>query len=88
MNAGAFQLRRNAKDGKDDLGKVGRGVEVRLGQRTDTGSGALHLTRDHQRVGRVAREPVNRQSDHHVAGGKPFRQLGKPRRVVPGNFLS
>jgi hypothetical protein len=40
------------------------------------GFGALHHTRDHHKVGRVAREPVNGQSDHHVVGGKPFRQLG------------
>src|SRR6516165_150807 len=29
-DAAAFELRRNAKDGEDDLGKVGGGVEVRL----------------------------------------------------------
>jgi hypothetical protein len=31
-NAATLQLRRNAKDGKDDLGKVGCGIEERLGQ--------------------------------------------------------
>jgi hypothetical protein len=28
----AFELRRHAEGGKNDLGEVGRGVEVRLGQ--------------------------------------------------------
>ena len=32
QDAAALQLRRNAKDGEDDLGEVGRGVQVRLGQ--------------------------------------------------------
>ena len=84
----AFQLRRNAKDCKDDLGKVGRGVEVRLGQRTDTGSGALHLTRDHQRVGRVAREPLNDPSSHHSSEASRFVRVASRGRVVPGNSLS
>jgi hypothetical protein len=29
-NAAAFELRRNAKDGEDDLGEVGCGIEERL----------------------------------------------------------
>ena len=32
QNAAALQLRGDAKDGEDDLGEVGRGVQVRLGQ--------------------------------------------------------
>jgi hypothetical protein len=31
-NAAAFELRRNAEDGEDDLGEVGCGIEERLGQ--------------------------------------------------------
>ena len=31
-NAAAFELRRNAKDGEDDLGEVGCGIEERFGQ--------------------------------------------------------
>ena len=31
-NAAAFELRGNAKDGEDDLGEVGCGIEERFGQ--------------------------------------------------------
>src|ERR1700737_3069704 len=31
-DAAAFELRRNAEDGEDDLGEVGSGIEERLGQ--------------------------------------------------------
>src|SRR5271156_4388223 len=53
-DAAAFELRGNAKDRKNDLGKIGRGIEERLGQRTDARPGLLHLAGDKQKVGRVA----------------------------------
>ena len=43
QNAAALQLRRNAKDRKDDLGKVRGRIEERFGERTDTGPGALSI---------------------------------------------
>ena len=52
--------------------------------------GPLHLAGDHQQVGRVARQPVNRRGYYHVAGGKPFHQLAKLGPVGPGagDFLA
>jgi hypothetical protein len=43
----------------------------------NTGSGALHLARDNQKVGCVSRKAVNGRSDHYVAGHQPFHQLAK-----------
>jgi hypothetical protein len=73
-NAAALQPRRHAEDRKDDLGKIGRGVEERLGQRTDTGSGALHVAGDNQKVGCIAGEAVNGRGDNDIAGRKGLRQ--------------
>jgi len=57
-NAAAVQLRGDAENGKDDLGKIAKSdvVEVRLGQGTNAGPGALHLAGDNQKVGCVARK--------------------------------
>ena len=54
-DAAAFELRRDAENGEDDLGKIGRSVEEWFGQRAYTGPGALHVAGDNQQVGRVAR---------------------------------
>ena len=67
-NASAFELRRDAKDRKDDLGEVGRGIEERLGQRPDTSPGALHVPGDNQKVGRVAGEALNGRGEDNIAG--------------------
>jgi hypothetical protein len=89
-NAAAFELRRNAKDGEDDLGEVGCGIEERLGQRADTGPGALHVAGDNQKVGCVARQAVNGRGYHHVAGGELLDQCAKLRPVGggAGDFLA
>jgi hypothetical protein len=65
-------------------------VEERLGQRADTGPGALHVAGDNQKVGCVARQAVNGRGYHYVAGGKPFHQLAKLRPVGrgAGDFLA
>jgi len=83
-DAAALKLGGNAEDGEDDLGKVRGRVEVWLDQRPDTGPGALHLAGDNQKVGRIAREPVNGRGDHHVAGGQLLYQLAKLRPVGRG----
>ena len=90
-DAAAFELRGNAKDRKNDLGKIGRGIEERLGQRTDARPGLLHLAGDDQKVGRVTRQAVNCRDDHHVAGGElgyQFLKLwpvgGRAGQLYPG----
>ena len=83
-DAAAFELRGNAKDRKNDLGKIGRGIEEWLGQRADTGPGALHVARDYQQIGRVARKPINGGGDNNIAGGEGLHQLGKLRPVGRG----
>src|SRR5882724_5212250 len=55
----AFELRGDAKHGKDKLGKIGRGIDNRLGNRTQARAGALHVAGDHQKIGRITREAVN-----------------------------
>jgi hypothetical protein len=45
---------------------------------------ALHLACHNQKIGRVAREPVNGRSDHHVAGREGLHQLSKLRPVGRG----
>jgi len=52
--------------------------------------GALHVAGNHQQVGRVAREAVNRRSDNNIAGGEGLHQLGKLRPVGrgAGDFLA
>jgi len=45
-DAAAFELRRNAKHGKDKLGEIARGIKHRLGQRTQARPGALHVAGD------------------------------------------
>ena len=80
-NAVAIQLRRDAKNGKHDLGKVRPGVEAGLGKRTDAGAGALHIAGDHQKVGCVAREPVNGPELSPRRWGKPFHELPELRPV-------
>ena len=80
-DAAAFQLRGDAKHGKHKLGKIARGIEHRLRQRTQASPGALHVAGDHQKVGRVAREAVNCRDYHHVAGGEGGHQLLKLRAV-------
>jgi hypothetical protein len=52
-DAAAFELRGNAKHGKNKLGEIGRGIDNRLGNRTQARPGALHVASDHQKVGRV-----------------------------------
>jgi hypothetical protein len=80
-NAAAFQLRCYAEDGEDDLGEVGRSIKERLGQGPDARTGALHIAGDNQKVGRVAREPVDRRGDHHVAGDEATDEFFKLRPV-------
>jgi hypothetical protein len=53
-DATAFKFRGNAKHGKDKLGKIGRRIEDRLGNRTQARPGALYVTGDHQKIGCVA----------------------------------
>ena len=60
-DASALQLRSDTENRKDDLGKIGSGVEVRLGEGTVTGTSALHIAGDHQQVSRVTRQWVNRR---------------------------
>ena len=72
QNATAFELRRNAKDGEDDLREVGCGIEERLGQRADTGPGPLHVAGDNQKVGCIAREAVNGRGDNNSPGARAF----------------
>ena len=67
-NTPAFQLRGHAQHGKHKLGKVSRGIEHGFCERTEARAGALHIAGDHEQVGRVAREPINRRGYHHVAG--------------------
>jgi hypothetical protein len=40
-------------------------------------TGALHVARDNQKVGRAAREAVNGRGDYHVAGGEGLHELGQ-----------
>jgi hypothetical protein len=61
----------------DRTWKVRGCIKERLGQRTDAGPGLLHLARDDQKVGRVARQAVNGRDDYHVAGGELPYQLSK-----------
>ena len=42
-DAATFELRRDAKQGKDKLGKIRRGIDNRLGNRTQACAGALHV---------------------------------------------
>jgi hypothetical protein len=42
---------------------------------------ALHLARDHEKIGRVARQPVNRRDDDDIAGAKGIHQLAELRAV-------
>jgi hypothetical protein len=51
---------------------------------TGYGPGALHVAGDNEKVGRVAREPVNGRSDHRVAGGELLHQCAKLRPVGRG----
>jgi hypothetical protein len=72
----------------DKLRKIRRGIDNRLGNRTQARPGALHVAGDHQKVGRVARQPVNRRSDDNIAGGKrtiSFLSCGRSA-VVPVTF--
>jgi hypothetical protein len=69
-NAAAFEVRRDAKHGKDKFGKIGRGIDNRLGNRAQARSGALHVAGDHQKIGRIAREAVNGRGDDNIAGGE------------------
>jgi hypothetical protein len=48
------------------LGKIARGIGNRLGEGADTGPGALHVARDHQQIGRAARQAVNRRGDDNT----------------------
>jgi len=68
--ATALELRGDAKHGEDKLGAIGRGIDNRLGNRTQARAGALHAAGDHPKIGGVAREPVNRWNDHNIAVGK------------------
>jgi hypothetical protein len=85
QNAAALQLRRHAKDGKDDFSKVGRGVEEGFGQRADTGFGALHVAGDKSVVSR------DRRSTAGVITGREllhqFSQAGTVGRGG-GDFLA
>ena len=54
LDAAAFQLRGNAKHGKDKLGKVRGGVNDRLGNRAQARAGLLQVAGDNEQVGRVA----------------------------------
>jgi len=49
-DAAAFELRGNAKHGKDKLGEIARGIKHRLGNRPQARPGTLHVTGDHQKV--------------------------------------
>jgi hypothetical protein len=84
QDTAALQLGGNAKDRKDDLGKVRGRIEVRLSEGTDAGAGALHLAGDNEKVGRVAREAINRRGDHNIAGSELLHQLAELRPVGRG----
>jgi hypothetical protein len=71
----AFQLRGDAENRKDDLGKVRGCIEKRLGNRTDARPGFLHLAGDDEQVGRVARQAVNSRGYHHVVVSLAFATL-------------
>jgi hypothetical protein len=64
----AFELRRDAKHGKDKLGKIGRGIDNRLGNRTQARAGAPRVAGNHHKIGRIAREAVNGRGNDNIAG--------------------
>jgi hypothetical protein len=55
----AFELRGDAKHGKDKLGKIRGCIDNWFGKRTQARPGALHVTGDYQKVGRVTLEAVD-----------------------------
>jgi hypothetical protein len=71
-NATAFQLGSNPEHDKHQFGKVGRGIDDRLGQRSQAPSGALRVACYHQKVGCVTRQAVDRRNHHHIARAKFF----------------
>jgi len=71
-NPAALELGRDAKHGKDKLGKIRGRIDNRLGNRTQARAGALHVAGDHQKIGRIAREAVNGRSDDNIAGREAF----------------
>ena len=83
-DAAAFELRRDTEHRKDKLGKIRSRIDNRLGNRAQAHAGALHVAGDHQKVGRVARQPVNGGGDDNVAGREGFHQLLKLRPVGGG----
>jgi hypothetical protein len=58
-------VRRRAS--KDKLGKIGRGIDNRLGKGSQARAGALHVTGDEQKIGRVAREAINGRNDDNIS---------------------
>jgi hypothetical protein len=89
-DAAAFKFRGNAKHGKDKLGEIGRGIDNRLGNRTQARPGALHVAGDNQKVGRVTREPVNGGDDDNITVCEGGHELLKLRPVGgrAGNLLA
>jgi hypothetical protein len=89
-NATAFELGRDAKHGKDELGEIGRGINNRFGNRTQAGAGELHVAGDHQKIGRITREAVNCRNDDNITvreGGHKLREL-RPVGGGAGDLLA
>jgi hypothetical protein len=68
-------LRGNAKHRKNQLGEIARGIKHRLGNRPQARPGALHVTGDNKKVGRIARQAVNCRDYYYVAMGEGGHQL-------------
>jgi len=83
-DAAAFELRRNAKHGKDKLGEIARGIKHRLGQRTQARPGALHVAGDDKKIGGITREAVNGGDDDNIAVREVAHELLKLRTVGGG----
>jgi hypothetical protein len=62
-----FQLGGNAKDSKNDLGKVQCRIKKRFGKQPNASPGPPYVAGNVEKVGRIARQAVNSRDDNHVA---------------------